>query len=411
VNASGPRFTPDYGGKAIRYGLAGIKGVGEAVSIAIEKDRKENGPYKGLVDFCIRLLPYGLNKRALEGLVKSGAMDCFTEHHRAKLFNNMEFALKFASTRAKEKASNQMDMFGLLDGGDEASDSGLCDCPPWPATQCFKDERELTGIYLTGHPLGVYKKILPALATLTVEKFDSVPTRADIRAEVAETYPDPEIIEAEVRERSEVPARMVGMLKGVRMIMPKADPNNPKKSMDPWAVLSIDDGTGETEIPCFAKTYAKYRDLLSVMADKPILIAGDASHRLFRDPSKPRREWEEGDVQLVAREIYSLEVAAGSFAKSLHISASYDDPKLEEKIDSINRLMALHQGSVPLMLDLKYSNGTQVVIKCGETGVALTSEFLVDLDKLQRGETYSLETIKDIYLEPPEFKKWNKKKD
>ena len=63
------------------------------------------------------------------------------------------------------------------------------------------------------------------------------------------------------------------------------------------------------------------------------------------------------------------------------------------------------------MLDLKYSNGTQVVIKCGETGVALTSEFLVDLDKLQRGETYSLETIKDIYLEPPEFKKWNKKKD
>jgi DNA polymerase III alpha subunit len=311
----------------------------------------------------------------------------------------------------KEKSSNQMDMFGMLDSSDDSSDRDLCDCPPWPVVQCFKDERELTGIYLTGHPLGVYKKILTSLATLSVEKFETIPTRAEIRAEIAEQYPDPEIIEAEVKARGEVSARMVGMLKGVRVIMPKPDPNNPKKSMDPWAVISVDDGTGETEIPCFAKTYAKYKDLLASLADKAILVAGEASHRLFRDSSKPRTEWEEGDVQLVAREIYSLENAAALYAKSLHVSVSYDDPNLADRIEAVNSFLSLYPGRVPLIVDLKYKDGTQLIIKCADTGVAITSEFLVALDKLQRGEPYNLETIKDIFLEQPEFKKWQKKKD
>ena len=410
VNASNSRFTPDYNGKAIRYGLAGIKGVGEYAAIAIVQNRKEKGPYKGFMDFCMRLAPQHVNKRVLENLIKSGAMDCFKEHHRAKLFENIEDALRLAASRAKDVSENQMDMFSLLGADDDASDKDLMDVPPWPMAQCFKDERELTGIYLTGHPLGVFKKILPSLATMTIEDFAKVPTRAELYDEVIAECSDPEMADRIVSERTAISARMVGILKSVRLMIPKPDPANPKKSLDHWAFLMIDDGTGETEIPCFSRTYAKYKDVLETLIDKPVLVCGEVSHRLMRDKTKPRSEWEEGDVQIVLNELYSLEKGAASFARSLHVTAHYEDNNLNERIAALKKLVESHPGRVPVVLEIKYANGICVSVELDESmKIALTSDFLFELDKVQRGETYSLKTIKEIYLEAPEKKPWERK--
>ena len=107
VNESGARFVPTPDAKGIRYGLGGIKGVGSAAAEAIVAEREANGPYTGFVDFCMRLAGSNVvNKRVLENLTRVGGFATL-EPNRAKLFNNIEYVLKKAQARAKEKASAQ----------------------------------------------------------------------------------------------------------------------------------------------------------------------------------------------------------------------------------------------------------------------------------------------------------------
>ena len=118
VNESGSRFVPTSDFKGIRYGLSGIKGVG-AAGDAIVEERAKNGPYTGFLDFCVRLAGTpACNKRVLENLTRTGAFSTL-EPNRAKLYNNIEYALKKAQQSAKEKASAQTSFFDLMSGGEE----------------------------------------------------------------------------------------------------------------------------------------------------------------------------------------------------------------------------------------------------------------------------------------------------
>ena len=118
VNESGVRFVPTPDSKGIRYGLSGIKGVG-AAGEAIVEEREKNGPYTGFLDFCMRLAGTpACNKRVLENLTRTGAFSTL-EPNRAKLFNNIEYALKKAQQRAKERVSAQTSFFDLMGGGTE----------------------------------------------------------------------------------------------------------------------------------------------------------------------------------------------------------------------------------------------------------------------------------------------------
>ena len=154
VNESGARFVPTSDSKGIRYGLGGIKGVGELAAEAIVSERKANGPYKGFLDFCMRLAgSNAINKRVLENLTRTGAFSTL-EPNRAKLFSNIEFALKKAQQRTKERSSAQANFFDLMSGGEEkVSDDELHDQHPFPPAEDLKNERDLLGVYVSGHPL------------------------------------------------------------------------------------------------------------------------------------------------------------------------------------------------------------------------------------------------------------------
>ncbi|MBQ4471540.1 MAG: DNA polymerase III subunit alpha [Kiritimatiellae bacterium] len=154
VNESGSRFVPTSDSKGIRYGLGGIKGVGEMAADSIIAERRANGPYKGFIDFCMRLAgSNAINKRVLENLAKTGAFSSL-EPNRAKIFCNIEFALKKAQQRAKEKLSVQANFFDVMSGGEEtASDDELKDCAPFAPAEDLKNELELLGVYVSGHPL------------------------------------------------------------------------------------------------------------------------------------------------------------------------------------------------------------------------------------------------------------------
>ena len=174
VNESGARFVPAKGSKGIRYGLGGIKGVGSAAAEAIVAERAANGPYTGFLDFCLRLGGSNLiNKRVLENLTRTGAFSTL-EPNRAKLFLNIEYALKKAQQRAKEKASAQTSFFDLMAGGDEkADDSELEDAPPFAPAEDLKNERDLLGVYISGDPMAACRHFLGDLSVVRVDREDA----------------------------------------------------------------------------------------------------------------------------------------------------------------------------------------------------------------------------------------------
>ncbi|MGN0833827.1 MAG: DNA polymerase III subunit alpha [Kiritimatiellia bacterium] len=185
VNESGARFVPTPDAKGIRYGLGGIKGVGTAAAEAIVAERAANGPYTGFVDLCMRLAGTNVvNKRVLENLTRVGAFSTL-EPNRAKLFNSIEYVLKQAQLRAKERASAQTSFFDLMAGGEEKySDAELRDCPPFAPAEDLKNERDLCGVYISGDPLESCAKAISELSTVMVgagrgpdgeETFESLP--------------------------------------------------------------------------------------------------------------------------------------------------------------------------------------------------------------------------------------------
>ena len=177
VNESGARFVPAKGSKGIRYGLGGIKGVGSAAAEAIVAEREANGPYKGFLDFCLRLGGTNLvNKRVVENLTRTGAFSTL-EPNRAKLFLNVEYALKKAQARAKEKASAQTNFFDMMSGGadEAASDAELADSPPFAPAEDLKCERDLLGVCISGDPMAACRHFLGGLSVVRVDRKDASP--------------------------------------------------------------------------------------------------------------------------------------------------------------------------------------------------------------------------------------------
>lgn len=168
VNESGARFVPTPDAKGIRYGLGGIKGVGELAAEAIVAEREANGPYKGFMDFCVRLAGCGVaNRRVLENLVRAGAFSTL-QPNRAMLFDNIEFAMKKAQGKAKEDASAQSNFFDMMSGGSDGfDDSELVRRPPHPPAEDLAAERELLGVYVSGHPLQSCRRLIAQASRAT----------------------------------------------------------------------------------------------------------------------------------------------------------------------------------------------------------------------------------------------------
>ena len=215
------------------------------------------------------------------------------------------------------------------------------------------------------------------------------------------------------------PVRLAGMLKActVRMGKPKPKREKGKDVKDafgnvvmlppePWAVLLLDDG-GDTEMEalCFAKTFAKYKEWLPGEGDQPVLVCGELSHRTDRDTHE-----ETPEIQFIAREVYRLSDGLRRFSQALHVTMNYDDPDLLKKGAALKGLAATWPGKVKVVIDLVWANGARAEIESGVEGVELTPEFLTALNRLQKNEPYALATVKDIFLEPPEPKPWERRR-
>ncbi|WP_317320952.1 DNA polymerase III subunit alpha [Subdoligranulum variabile] len=167
INVSRGGFTAD--GECIRFGLNAVKSVGRNLIDAVVKEREER-PYRGLYDFCRRMHGNELNRRALENLIKSGAFDTL-EPSRHGMLECVEGILKSVETDMRQNLEGQMDLFGMMGGGAQeqaANDYKVPKLPEYPTGELLKMEKEVSGLYLSGHPLDAYREQIAKISTCSI---------------------------------------------------------------------------------------------------------------------------------------------------------------------------------------------------------------------------------------------------
>lgn len=174
VNESSYNFVVNKMGE-IRFGLGAVKGVGEGAVESVLKERELNGPYQNIFDFSRRVNLRNVNKRVFESLAKAGAFDCFPESHRAQYFysddnqqtNFVDKIIKHANITAQREITSQMNLFGETEQS-SISNPNLPECAPWNRLELLRHEKDVTGMYVSGHPLDDFKLEMLATCNITI---------------------------------------------------------------------------------------------------------------------------------------------------------------------------------------------------------------------------------------------------
>ena len=182
VNESREMFTPVSG--KIRFGLAGIKGVGELAAQRIIAEREANGPYADFDDFAARVDGRAVNKRVLEHLVKTGAFD-FARESRRHLFDRIDAAIASSFAQARDKAAGQDNFFGTFAPPaaerNVARQANGTSSVEFSAHERLSFEKELLGFYISGHPMNSYEGLWQAIDTAPAEELCGLPDRGEFR--------------------------------------------------------------------------------------------------------------------------------------------------------------------------------------------------------------------------------------
>jgi DNA polymerase-3 subunit alpha len=271
----------------------------------------------------------------LESLVRCGAMDTLGLH-RARLFNGIEFAMTRAAGTLRDRATGQGSLFDLLDDDDggRAAVDDLPEVEPWPENELLAGEKELLGIYLSGHPLARYSWLLERYQSASIHDLASLPDRT--------------------------PARVGGIAAQITRRVTKT-------SRQPMAVIQLDDLDGSLEVVVFPEAYQQYGAQLQ--QDSAILVCGEVSRR-------------EEPPRLMASEIYPLADAPKFFAEraSIHVpAANHGGGHLPALKDIVN----LHPGSTPLSICLVMPSGEKVFVEAaGRFQVCPDEAFVREVEHL-----------------------------
>ncbi|MDR2512538.1 MAG: DNA polymerase III subunit alpha [Puniceicoccales bacterium] len=245
INESNVNFTPLAKQKAIRYGLAAIKGVGEIAANNIIQEQQKNGPYKDFVDFLERHGESAINSRVIESLVKAGAFD-FSGEQRAHLLDSIENVKKYAASIRADRAQGQASLFELMDTPsqpDAMSHEGLIirKAQPFSKTICLQHEKELLGFYLSGHPLDAYANLDRAIATHTGPFSD-------------------EAFLNKLSQDKRYNIRLCGVATNIQKKITKANPEK-KSEPKPWTLFTLSTKTDNYTINLFPEINEKYADV------------------------------------------------------------------------------------------------------------------------------------------------------
>jgi DNA polymerase-3 subunit alpha len=335
INHSEYKFTV-LDGRTIVYGLGAIKGLGESVIEQIVINRQAKGDFADLGEFCKRVGTKKLNKKSLEALVRSGAMDCFKQT-RATLYHSLEPAVKAASQFSNNDAIGQFDLFSQ-----STPHSIYRTQKEWSSKEKLKLEKETLGLFLSGHPLDDYQEELSHYIKNKIVNLNPGQTKK---------------------------TTICGLLISTRKIITKRE----KKIY----ILSLDDNSARIDISLFEEAYEKYAPLIE--KDNILVIEGE----VMKDDYT-------GGVRMMAKKVYSLEDAREAYAKTLHLTINHDELN---KVETLKALFLQQKGMTPITIT--YINPkAQAKILCGEAFKVVPSDaLLADLKDLLGSKKVSLQFL------------------
>jgi len=261
INYSDDGFTIAENG--IRFGLAAVKNVGHGIIANIIRERDANGHFKSFENFCSRVYGQDFNKRAIESLIKAGAFDNI-KGNRRQLINIMDTVVDSIARSRKSILAGQFDLFGLLD--EEPDEIKLPNLPEFSVPDILAMEKEVTGLYLSGHPMDEFREQVRAAGAIQISK---------ILAAFDLENPTREIQDSDI-------VQVAGIVTAVRQ---KTTKNN---SM--MAYVTIEDDTGDIEAMLFQRSLNSWGR--AVQTGDAMFLRGKASQR---DETKP--------VQIVVDEL------------------------------------------------------------------------------------------------------------
>jgi len=237
----------------IRFGMGAVKNVGEGAVAELIREREENGPFQGFIDFCERVNLKQINKRVIESLIKVGAFDNCEKLNRRTLLENMELVVSYGQKKQEEKALGQVSLFDMAGGGGQEEARELLainEVPDFDEREKLSYEQILMGIYVSGHPLDRYANVLAQMTSMSV---------ADIHTVMGEGKRD---------------FVLGGMIAEKKIILTKKG--------DKMCFLGLEDLTGKIECLIFPRTFAEFESLLS--SDEPLIMTGQVN--LSEEPRK-----------------------------------------------------------------------------------------------------------------------------
>jgi len=195
INESKKGFSPNKNGD-IRFGLAGMKGVGEAAVESIIEEREKNGPFLSIFDMIKRINQRTVNKKTLESLAYAGGFDCFSDLHRAQYFftppndtsTGLEKIVRFGNIYQAQHTHSSNTLFGDLPTVMDIAPPKIPPCEPWSLTELLNYEKEVTGMFMSGHPLDHFRFEIKHYGITTMAEFNEIKETLALQANPGRSF-------------------------------------------------------------------------------------------------------------------------------------------------------------------------------------------------------------------------------
>jgi len=327
VNESYYKFSVNQN-NAVRFGMGAIKGVGHGAVKTIVENRKDDGHYQSIFDLSKRIDLRAANKKAFENLALAGGFDGFGDTHRAQYFLNegdgitfLEKAIKYGAKHQENENSAQVSLFGA------ASDVQIAEpqvppCEEWGTMEKLAREKEVVGIYISGHPLDDFKTEMKTFCNATVALFNDLTT-----------FVNRELVFGGVV--SDIQHRVSKQGKG-------------------WATFIIEDYTDSYEFRIFGEEYLRFRHFL--MKNNFVFVKA-----YVKEGWANRETGKKGDPRLQFNSFQLLHDVMDNYAKKLSIQLNIKEIA-EDKIESLKALLQMHPGNQALHFVI-YDNADQIKLQ------------------------------------------------
>lgn len=341
INESVSDFSVNKTGN-IRFGLSALKGVGEGPVEEILQERNAEGGFHSIFDMMRRLNLRSVNKKAMESLTLGGAFDCFEDMDRSQFFapsekydTFLEHLLKYGNAYQNQLAQAANTLFG--DSEDVMiPEPKIPEGKPWPLIERLTREKEVTGIYVSGHPLDDFR--------IEIENFMTCSLR-----------------NAEKHKNSGTAIKVGGVISTVQ--------HRISKNGNGWGLFELSDFDSSMEFRLFGEDYLNFKHLL--IEGKAVYIK-----------AKYQKSWRNDDMELKIQEIKLLDGIAESLTQSITLKVPLD--KISSKtIDELEMLCRTHTGKHQLKMELiNHQERTKVCMVSKEVGVNADNDFIREVERL-----------------------------